>query len=73
MKLGPITKLDKRNTALSKNFDDGIMSTNCEVIVFFPIYGQFAAIRKPDFWLMVYKAYIFINNNLSSYENWKQN
>ena len=26
------------------------MSANRDVIVFFPIYGQFAAIRKPDSW-----------------------
>ena len=25
------------------------MSANRDVIVFFPIYGQFAAIRKPDY------------------------
>ena len=24
------------------------MSTNCDIIVIFPIYGQFGAIRKPD-------------------------
>ena len=40
------------------------MSTNCDVIVFFPIYGEFAAIRKPDSGRMVCKTYIFINNNL---------
>ena len=48
MKLGPVTELDKRNKTRSKNFDDDIMSANCEVIVIFPIYGQFRAIRKPD-------------------------
>ena len=36
------------------------MSANCDVIVFFPIYGQFAAIRKPDSRRMVYEIYIFI-------------
>ena len=49
------------------------MSTNYDVILFFQIYGQFAAIRRPDFRSMVYKTYIFINNNLLSYKNWKQN
>ena len=44
MKLGPVTKLDKRN----KKFDDTIMSDNCDVIIIFPIFGQFGAIRKPD-------------------------
>ena len=46
MKLGPVTKLDKRNTARSKKFDE--FSENCEVIVDFPIYSQFGAIRKLD-------------------------
>ena len=49
------------------------MSANCDVIVFFPIYGQFAAIRKPYSGGLAYKTYIFINNNLLSYKNWKQN
>ena len=48
-------------------------SANCDVIVFFPIYGQFAAIRKSDFRRMVYKTYIFVNNNILSYKSWKQN
>ena len=47
------------------------MLTNSGVIVFFPIYCQFAAIRKPDSESMVYKTSIFINNNLLSYKNWK--
>ena len=49
MKLGPLTKLDKTNTTTSKKFNDGVMSENCDVIVFFPIYGQFAAIPKAEF------------------------
>ena len=47
-KLGPVTKLDKRNKIASNKFDDDIMSENCDVIVIFSIYGQFGAIRKPD-------------------------
>ena len=39
MKLGPVTKLDKRNTATLKKFDDDIMSGNCDVSVFFLICG----------------------------------
>ena len=49
------------------------MSANCGVIVFFPIYGQFAAIREPDSEGMVYKTCISISNNFLSYKNWKQN
>ena len=67
MKLEPVTKIDKRNTATSN--DDNDMSANCDVNAFFPIYGQFAAIRKTDSGHMVYKTYILINNNLLSYKN----
>ena len=35
MKLGPTTKLDKRNKTTSKNFDVCVMLTNCDVIAFF--------------------------------------
>ena len=48
MELGPTTKIGKSNTATSKKIDDDVMLTNCDVIVFFPIYGQFAAIQKRD-------------------------
>ena len=44
MKLGPVTKLDKRNKITSKKFDDDVISTNYDVVVVFPIYGQFGAI-----------------------------
>ena len=62
MKLGPVTKLDKRNK-MSKKFDDDLMLENCDVIVVFPIYGQFGAIWKPDSTHIVCKTYIFINSN----------
>ena len=48
MKLGPVTKLDKRNKTTSKKIDDDVMLENWEVIVIFLIYGQFGAIQKPD-------------------------
>ena len=41
MKLGPVTKLYKRNKATLKELHDDVMSENCDVIVIFPIYGQF--------------------------------
>ena len=76
MKLGQVTKLDKKkkkkNTAASKNFDDDIMSANCDAIIIFPIYDQLGAIRKPDSVCMFCKAYIFIKSNLLSYKNGKQ-
>ena len=35
MKLGPGTKIDKRNSATSKKIDDDAMSANCESLLFF--------------------------------------
>ena len=37
MKLGPVTKRDKKNTATSKKFDDDVISLNFDVIVIFQI------------------------------------
>ena len=68
MKLGPVTKLDKRNKITSKKFGDDSMSANYDVVVIFPIYGQFGAIRKPDSGRIVCKTYIFINSNFLSYK-----
>ena len=73
MKLGPVTKLDKKNKATSRKFDNEIMSQNCDFIVIFPIYGQFREIRKPDSGRVICKTYVFINSNLSHYKNLKQN
>ena len=72
MKLGPATKIDKRNKK-SQNLDDYVMLANCTVIFNFPIYGHFAAIRKPNSGRIVCKSYIFINSNVLSYKDWKQN
>ena len=69
MKLRPVTKLDKRNKAKSKEFGYDVMSENCDVIVIFPIYGQFRTIQKPDSGRTVRKTYIYINSNLLSYKN----
>ena len=55
MKLGPVTKLDKKNMTTLKTFDNDVMSTNCNAIVIFPIYGQFGAIQKSDSGCMVFK------------------
>ena len=69
MKFGPVTKLDKRNKATSKIFDDDAMSANCDVIVIFLIYGQFGAIQKLDSRRIVCETYIFIKSNLLSLKN----
>ena len=68
MELRPVTELDKRNKTTSKKFDDDVMSVNCDVMVIFPIYGQFGAIRKLNSGLIV-----SINSNLFCYKNKKQN
>ena len=49
------------------------MLANYDVIIIFPIYGQFGAIWKPDSRCIVCKTYIFINSKLLSYKNGKQN
>ena len=66
MKLGPVTNLNKRNIAMSKKIDDGVMSTSCDIVFIFLIYDQFGAIRKPDSGRMVCKTNIFINGNVFS-------
>ena len=50
MKLGRVTEIDKENTTTSKKKkdDNTNMSRNFDAIVFFPIYGQFVAIWRPD-------------------------
>ena len=44
MKLGPVTKLDKRNKTTSKKCDDDTMLDNCDIITIFTVYDQFGAI-----------------------------
>ena len=68
MKLGPVTKLEKKNKT-SKKFDVDVMSENCEVIVIFRIFGLFGAVRRPDSRHRVCKSYVFSNSNLLSYKN----
>ena len=48
MKLGPVTKLNKKNRATSKKIDDDVMLASYDVIVIFVISGQFGAIWKLD-------------------------
>ena len=69
MNLGPVTKLNKRNKKSLKKLDHDAMSTTCDVIFIFQIYGQFGAIQEPDSGCLVSKTYIFININLLSYKN----
>ena len=69
MKLGPLTKLDKRNKATSKKFDVDVMSKNYDVIAIFWIFGQFGAVHRADSGHIVCKSYVFSNSNLFSYKN----
>ena len=52
MKLGPLIKLDKRNTPTSKKTEDDFILENCVVIAFSQIYDQFPAYgsRIPHAW-----------------------
>ena len=59
MKLGPVTKLDKRNKATSKTFDDDVMSEICDVIVIFFIYGIFWSDPESGFWIKSLKKFCF--------------
>ena len=63
MKLGPVTKLDKRNKTVSKKVDVDVMSENYDVMVIFLIFGQFGAIPRPDSGHRVCKVYVFCNRN----------
>ena len=67
MKVGPVTKLDKKNK-MSKKFDFDVMSENCDVIFIFWIFGQLepSGGRIPD---TVCKSYVFSNSSLLSYKN----
>ena len=58
---------------MSKKFDDDAMLENCDIIAIFPNCSQLGAIRELDSKQVVYETYIFINSNLLSYKNWKQN
>ena len=68
MKLETVTKLDKRNKTTSRRSEDDVMLENCDVITVFSIYSQFEAVWKPDSRRILFKTYIFINNNLLSYK-----
>ena len=75
MKLGPLTKLDKRNKITTKKIVGDFISEICDIIVIFPINDQFGTIWKSDSRRLVCKTFIksFIKSNLFSSKNWKQN
>ena len=55
MKLGPVTKLDKRKLATSKKFNNDIMPENCDVIsIFSDLRANFEQSRSqiPNAWYL---------------------
>ena len=70
MKLGPATKIEDRNKTTSKKFEDDVISAKQEVIVIFPIYGQFVVIRMPPFERIVCKTFsLIVTSYLKKTEN----
>ena len=61
-KIGPVTKIDKRNKAMSKKINNESILANFDVIVIFSIYGKSGAIRKQYVGAIVCKTYTFINS-----------
>ena len=68
MKLGPVSKREKKSNTMSKDVGDDVISKNYDVTVIFLLHGQSGAIQKPDSERIVYKTYVSINNNLLSYK-----
>ena len=68
MKLGPVTKHDKRNKTTSKHFDDDVMSGIVTSLSFFGFLANLeqSGGRIPD---RACKSYVFSNSNLLSYKN----
>ena len=54
MKVGQITKLDKRNTATPKKFGNNVMSTSCDVFSFFQFIANLEqnGFQIPDAWFI---------------------
>ena len=73
MKLGPVTKIEKRNTATSKE----LTVTSCRQIMtpasLVLIHGWFGTLGNLDYGGIDYNSYIFINSSLLYYKNQKRN
>ena len=63
MKLGPETKVYKKNKTMLKNFVDNFMLENCDAVVIFSIYGKVGGTPNPDSGCTICKIYVFINGN----------
>ena len=64
MKLGAVTKVNKRNKKASKKFEDDVMLEKCDVIVIFLIFDHSGAVRSLDSGYRVCKSCIFSNSNI---------
>ena len=60
MKIGPVTKINKRNKATWKKFDDNVMLVNLHAIA----NDHFGPIRELDSRHIACQTYIFSNSNL---------
>ena len=72
MKVGPVTKLYKKNKTTSKKL---AMKSCLQTVTswsFLSVYDQFWAIQELDSGRRV-SNYLFVNGNLLSNKNWKQN
>ena len=71
MKLGSVAKLDKRNTAASTKIDDGVMSANYDIFVFFQLMAilQPSRNRIPNTWSIKYTFSLTITFYLTKPEN----
>ena len=54
---------------MPKEINNDVMSENFDVIVIFPIYGQFGAIRDLDSGCIGFKTCVVIYSHLFSYKN----
>ena len=59
MKLGPLSKLEKKNTMMT-------LCTNYDIIINFQVYDQFRVMREVGVGWMIPDFYCFINDNLLS-------
>ena len=71
MELGAVTELDKRNTVMSKNFDDDVMSAYCDIIAFFQFMANLQPSRSriPDAWSTKLTSSLTITFSLTKTEN----
>ena len=71
MKLGPVTKIDKRNTATSNKFDDDVISVNFNVIVILTIMVNLeqSGIRSPGAWSVKLTFSLIVTFYLKQSEN----